>query len=196
MHCDFSGISEAVDQVKQAKQSIKEVKNTAKNLSKLSQSTKDFEKHAKRLKGMKPVTKEKIKAWMPKELAGMKRTKFNLTTKLGVADITSVSMTFEKDKKNKVVVKVVDGAGEGASILSPFLMVQKMSLDIENEKGYQRTETFDGTNVLVEYKNPPKEKTSMKYVLKNRFLVEINGAMNPKDLWALNKKLNIPSLEN
>lgn len=189
--CDF-GISE---KLKEAKQGIKTVKNTAKNVSELSKTAKDFEKNAKILKDTPPVSKEKIKAWMPVELDGRKREKYSLTTKLGVADITSLKMTFgDRKQKNKVEVNIVDGAGQGMSMISPFLMVQKMQMDVENEKGYQRTEKLDGNNVLVDYKNPPKEKTSMKYVLNDRFLVDISGDLNPKDLWALHNKLNIGKL--
>ncbi len=195
--CDFGvmdKVNEAKKSIKEVKQSVKTVKKTAENLSDLSKTAVDFEKTAKILKDTKPLTKEKMKAWMPTELDGMKRDTFSLTAKLGVADIASLNMTFADDKKNKVEVKIVDGAGGGTALISPFLMVQKMQMDVENEKGYQRTEKLDGNNVLIEYKNPPKEKTSMKYVLNDRFLVEIDGKMNPKDLWALHNKLNIAKL--
>lgn len=194
-NCDFGAIDTVVSKAKEAKQSVKTVKDGAMNLTKIAAGAEDMKKNAALLQKMKPVSKEKIKAWMPTELEGRKREKYSLTTKLGVADITSVSLTFGSNKeKNRVTFNIVDGAGQGVSMISPFLMVQKMQMDVENEKGYQRTEKLDGNNVLVDYKNPPHEKTSMKYVLDDRFLVDIEGKMNPKDLWKLHNKLNIGKL--
>lgn len=193
--CDTSAITDAVKQVEEAKKTFKEVKGMAKSVSKLAESAKDLESSTKRLEKLTPISKEKIKAWMPKELDGKKRTKFTVATKLGVAEISNIDMTFESsDKKNNISVKIIDGAGAGVAILSPVFMAQNMELDIENEKGYQRTEKRDGNNVLVEYSNPPNEKTSMKYVYDGRFLVEINGKMKPDALWKINNALHIEKL--
>ena len=183
-------IKEATDQVKEAKQGLD-------NLDNIMDGAEDMQKSIEKLTEATPVSKETIKAWMPEKLGDLKRTKYDIGQQMGFTKISNVHLTFKAEDKIKGVdVKVIDGAGNGASVISMNNLMLQVDVDSESETGYKRTKTFDGQKVMVDYSNPKYANRSLfKYIIDNRIYVEARGwQMEPDELWQHLKALKIETL--
>ena len=181
---------ETIDNVKEAKQNLN-------NVSEIVKGVEDVQKNVEKLSKLTPVSKEQIKAWMPKELGDLKRTKYEIGKQLGYVKISNVNLEFNTEDKNKLFrVKVIDGAGAGASFISVFVLMQNADVDSEDQTGYERTETFDNQKVLVKYSNSKyNNKSKLNYLINNRFLIEATGwKMKPDEVWNYLKKLEIENI--
>ena len=184
---------------KDATEKIGEATQAIDNLEKIADSAQDAQKNIEELAKMSPVTKETIKAWMPDELEDLKRTKYDIGKQMGFAQISNVQLTFKtEDKKKGIDVKIIDGAGNGASVISMNNLMLQVDVDSESETGYKRTEIFDGQKLLVDYSNPKYANRSLfKYIVDNRIYVEARGwQMEPNALWKYLKQLKIEKLLN
>ncbi len=183
-------IKEATDQVKEAKQSLD-------NFDNIIDGAEDMQKNVEELSKITPVSKETIKAWLPDKIRDLKRTKYDIGQQMGFTNISNVHLIFNaEDTKKGVDVKIIDGAGNGASIIAMNNLVLQVDVDSESETGYERTETFDGQKVMVAYSNPKyANRASFKYITNNRIYVEATGwQMNPDELWEYLKALKIETL--
>jgi len=187
-----------LSKIKEATKKVKEAKQSLSNVNEIIKGAEDVQKNIKKLSKITPITKDQIKDWMPKELGDLKRTKYEIGKQMGFANISNVNLEFKgTDDNNKTVkVKVVDGAGNGASFISMFLLVKNADVDSEDQTGYERTETFNGQKILVKYSNPKYgNKSKFNYLIDDRFLIEATGwKMEPKELWSYLKKLKLEKL--
>ena len=176
---------------------IKKVKKGFENVQQTLDIAKNFEKNTKRLASLTPLSKENFKTWMPENLDDLKRTKYEIGKQMGYAKISKVHLEYKTEDKNKgVSLKIIDGAGNGASVITMFNLTSQQDLDSESETGYKKTMTFDGVKVLVEYSNPKYANRSLlKYLLNDRLYVEARGwQMKPDELWEYLNKLKIEKL--
>lgn len=182
---------------KEAASKVKEAKQNIGNINEMVKGAEDMGKNIEKLAEFTPLTKEQIKTWMPEELGDLKRTKYEIGKQMGFAKISNVNLEFKAADNNKgVKVSVIDGAGNGASFISIFLMVKNTDVDSEDQTGYERTQTFDDQRTLVKYSNPKYgNKSTIKYLVNDRLLVEATGwDMEPEELWSYIKKLQIEKL--
>jgi len=182
----FNKIKEATEKVKEAKQGLE-------NVNEIVKGAKALEKTAKELTELTPITKEKIKAWMPDEVADLKRTSYNINSQMGVS---TFKLTFDGEDKKKININISDGAGNGVAIISMFTMMQNMEVDNEDESGYERTQIFDGQRTLIKYQSTGNyEKSKLQCLVNDRFGIEANALkMTPEELWGYIKKLEIEKL--
>jgi len=189
-----------INKFKEAAEKVKEAKQGLNNLEKIAKRAEDLQKNIKKLAETTPMTNETIKAWMPKELGNLKRTEYEIGKQMGFAKISNVYLTFkdEEEQNRSIKMSIIDGAGNGSSIVSMFNLTFQVDVDSENNTGYKRTETFDGQKVLVDYSNPEYANRSLfKYIIKDRFIVEARGwSMKPDELWKHLKQLEIEKLAN
>ncbi len=186
----LSKIKEATNQVKEAKQGLD-------NLDNIIDGAEDMQKNVEELSKITPVSNETIKAWLPDKIGDLKRTKYEIGQQMGFTKISNVHLTFKaEDTKKGVVIKIIDGAGNGASVISMNNLMLQVDVDSESETGYKRTETFDGQKVMVEYSNPKySNRASFKYIINNRIYAEATGwQMEPDELWEYLKALKIETL--
>lgn len=174
---------------------IKEATQGLENVNELIKGAEGLEKTIENLSELTPVTKEQIKAWMPKEINDLKRTEYNIG---GVIGISTFKLTFKGDTDKKINITISDGAGKGSAIIGMFSMMQNIEVDKENESGYERTQTFDGQPTLVKYHSSEKhEKSTLQCLFNGRFGIEANAwKMTPDELWSYIKKLEIDNLIN
>lgn len=184
-----------LNKIKEAAENVKEVKQGFGNLNELVKGAEDLEENIKELAEITPTTKEQIKAWMPEEVAGFKRTAFNISSQMG---ISTFKLTFKGDDNKKIDISISDGAGKGAAIVSMFIMMQNIEIDKEDESGYERTQTFDGQRTLIKYQSSENyEKATLQCLVNNRFGIESNAwKMTPEELWGFITKLEIEELVN
>ena len=184
-----------LNKMKEAAGAVKEAKQGLENVNEIVKGAQDLEKKTKELAELTPITKEQIKAWMPKEVADLKRTSFNIASQMG---ISTFKLTFIGDDDKKINITISDGAGNGSAIVSMFIMMQNMDVDKEDESGYERTQTFDGQRTLIKYQSSENhEKSTLQCLINQRFGIEANAwKMTPEELWNYIKKLEIEKLIN
>lgn len=176
---------------------LKEVKKGFENVQQTLDIAKNFEKDTKKLSALTPLSKEAIKSWMPERVDDLKRTKYEIGKQMGFAKISNVHLEYKTEDKSKgVSLKIVDGAKNGASVITMFKLTSQQDIDSESETGFKKTMTFDGVKVLVEYSNPKYANRSLfKYLINERLYVEARGwQMKPDELWNYLKKLEIHKL--
>ena len=188
----LSKIDKAVKKVKNAKQDISNINTIAKGFQ-------GMQKNIEALKKLTPITKETIKNWMPENILDMKRTKYEIGKQMGFAMVSNVHLDYKTEDKSKSIrLKIIDGAGNGATQVSMAALSMEADIDSESETGYKKTETFDDQKIMVEYSNPKYANRSLfKYTIKNRIYVEARGwGMKPNELWKYLKQLEIEKLTN
>lgn len=188
-----------LNKIKEATKKIKETKQNLNNVNEIIKGAEDVSKNIEKLSKLTPITKDQIKTWMPEELGDLKRTKYEIGKQMGFTKISNVNLEFKApDNKKGVKVSIIDGAGNGASFISMFLLVKNADIDSEDQTGYERTQKFDGQHTLVKYSNPKYgNKSTLKYLIDDRFLVETTGwDMKPDELWNYIKKLKLKKLNN
>ncbi len=71
-----------------------------------------------------------------------------------------------------IKITISDGAGNGAAIVSMFMMMQNM----EVESGYELTQTFDDQRALIKYQSAKNyEKATSQCLVNQRFGIEANA---------------------
>ncbi len=184
-----------INKFKEAAEKVKEAKQGLENVNEVIRGGEGLEKNIEKLSELTPITKEQIKAWMPKEIDDLKRTEYNIGSQMG---ISTFKLTFKGDDKKMIKITISDGAGKGAAIIAMFSMMQNMGIDKENESGYERTQTFDGQPTLIKYQSSENyEKSTLQCLFNERFSIEANAwKMKPEELWSYIKKLEIEKLTN
>ena len=187
-----SKIEKAVEKVKGVKQNVETVNTITKGFQ-------GMQKNIENLSEMTPVTKETLKEWMPKDVLDMKRTKYEIGKQMGFAVVSNVSLDYKtEDKSKSISLKIIDGAGKGATIVAMKKLELEMDVDSESETGYERTQTFGKQKILVKYYNSVYANHSFfKYIINDRVYVEARGkSLNPDELWNYLKKLEIEEIIN
>ena len=184
-----------LNKIKEAAGAVKEAKQGLGNVNEIVKGVQDLEENTKKLAELTPITKEQIKAWMPEEVADLKRTSYNIASQMG---ISTFKLTFKGDDDKKINITISDGAGNGSAIVSMFIMMQNMEVDKEDESGYERTQTFDGQRTLIKYQSSENyQKSTLQCLINQRFGIEANAwKMTPEELWGYIKKLEIDKLIN
>lgn len=184
-----------INKFKEAAEKVKEAKQGLENVNEVFKGAENLEKNIEKLSELTPVTKEQIKAWMPKEIDDLKRTEYNIGSQMG---ISTFKLTFKGDAKKMIKITISDGAGNGSAIIAMFSMMQNIDIDKENESGYERTQKFDGQPTLIKYQSTENyEKSTLQCLYNERFGIEANAwKMTPEELWRYIKKLEIEKLTN
>ncbi len=185
----FNKLKEATDKVKEAKQEFG-------NINEIVKGAEDLQENVEKLAKMTPMTKEAMKSWMPESIGSLERTKYDIGKQMGIANISTLSMEFKGEDSKRIRLNITDGAGNGASVISMFIMMKNADVDSESETGYERTETFGNQKVLIKYSNPKYNNSSkFSYLVNDRLFVEATGfAMEPEELWEYLEKLEIEEL--
>ena len=124
------------------------------------------------LKKLTPLTVDQLKALVPEEFMGMKRTRFNAHSQMGFGMVSADYKT-EGDNPKELQVQVMDCAGEaGYGYFSmSFLM---WSFEEQTDDGYQKTIQFNGEKAIEKYSKSSDQYT-LTYPSNDRFLVVLEG---------------------
>jgi len=132
----------------------------------------EMEKKMEELKKLTPMTTEQLKALLPEELMGMKRTNFNATSAMGWGSANATYRN-EGDEK-KFEVNIIDCAGEAGSGIWTLNYWTKMSYESENEDGYSKTVNFNGQKAVESY-HKYNDQHEITYTSGDRLLVTVKG---------------------
>ena len=177
--------------VKKAKEAKENVTNTQKVIKESTKMQDDI----KELSEATPLTNDEMKAWLPEEVDGMKRTAFK-TGAMGMMNIASVEATYAtEDKSRSFKVEVIDGAGEmGALSTAGLRMAFSMDFEEETESKTRKTVKKNGVKAIEEY-DKRRNQSVIQFMQDNRFYIKATGTnMEMDELWDLIDDMNADDL--
>ena len=154
---------------------LSELVSTAKNYSKINSSIDDMTKNIEKLKAMKPLNNEELKAALPETMLGLKRTELSVGDN-AMMQISSAEAKYSQENK-RIKLEIMDGAGETASaMVSIFMMGINVTKEKITENGFEKSTEINGMKAIVsEDKNGENINSKIQMVLKNRYIVTLNG---------------------
>lgn len=174
---------------------IKETKQSVSNTKNAMEEAKEMQKDIEALKEVTPLTNDELKAWLPDEINGMKRTKFT-AGQASFMKIASIEATYEsEDKSKKFKIQVLDGAGEmGAAATAGIRILLSQDFEEETESSIKKTVKRNGVKVIEEY-NKNSNNSSIQFLQDERFFINAQGTdMDLDETWDVIKKLDVEDL--
>lgn len=144
---------------------------TSYDLGNVEKNANDMTKKMEKLKALKPLSLDELKALLPEEIAGIKRTSFNTSSTMGFA----VSQgEYKKDDSTEINVAIYDGAGEAGAGMYAMMYMTKLNMQSESSDGYTRTIDFKGEKAVETYEKASNQNT-LTYLANDRLLVVLSG---------------------
>jgi len=149
-------------------------KETDTETSGTNTSTNPAEDMAKVMEEMKKIpalSTDQIKALLPEELMGMKRSSFSANSMMGYG---TGEATYKSEDGKEIKLTIFDCAGPAGVGLYSMMYWGAMNMESEDENGYKKTINFRSGKAIESY-----EKYSDQYGLMftsgNRLLVNVEG---------------------
>lgn len=165
----------------------KKIKETRENVSNTRKAVKEMEnmqEDLEDLQQMEPLTNEELKAWLPEEINGMKRTGYK-AGQTAYMQIAQVEGTYQnEDKSKRLKIQVIDGAGQmGAAATAGFRLVFSQDFEEEDEYKIRRTVRKNGMKAIEEYKKN-NNNSEVQFMQNDRFYIQVNGTnMDLDETW-------------
>lgn len=193
--CLISCESETVDQLKAVKTQVKNSSSVLGNLSNIEENAKNTEKQMEELKKLTPFSNDDFKAWMPEEIAGMKRVDYSFQSMMGSQGKLKFA---DESGDNTFEINIIDGAGEtGAAIVTSQNMLTGIygNFETENETKREQITERNGVKALeTYYKND--HRSEVKTMVNDRFMVQAKADnRTPEEVHELIQDLNIHQLQ-
>jgi len=132
----------------------------------------DMQKKMEELKKLTPLTTDQLKALLPEEIMGMKRSNFSANSMMGYA---SAEATYRNESDDKQIeLNILDCAGEAGSGIYQLSYWTKMSIQSESDNGYTKTVDFDGDKAVETYEKGGDSYELTRFV-SDRLLVIVKG---------------------
>jgi hypothetical protein len=150
-----------------------DLKNAANTADELNKKTEE-------LKKLTPLSTDELKALLPEELLGMKRTNFEAANMGGYA---SADATYRKypDDKPYISVSIVDCAGNRGASYYSMMFWAKMNIIKEGDTGYTKTVDWKGGRAIERFEKD-RDRYEFTYFSSDRYLVVLKGGKTGLDL--------------
>lgn len=195
---------------------LKELKKGISNTTTIVKNAKEAQDDIIKLKDAAPLTNDQLKAWLPEELDGMKRTAFK-AGQAGYVNIATIEGTYNTPDTEKYIqnedgkriynpenktlkVSVLDGAGPtGSMMIAGIKMLTKMDMEEQDEFTHKKTVTKNGIKAYQVAENPRHEtaapKTRVEFVYKSRLGVRVHGTnLTLEETWDYINELDLDEL--
>lgn len=167
-----------------------------KNLNKSADVAKDWEKNQEKLAAQTPMINDEMKALLPENLAGMKRTKFTVGDASMMGLVTGQA-SYSDDQGKSLDLTIMDGAGEaGSGMIALYAMTLSMDMEEETESGFSKNATVNGNRATVkEDRGEGWVRSEISALVSDRYIVTLNGTgMNYEELEGVFRKLDLSKL--
>jgi hypothetical protein len=174
---------------------IKEAKQNVSNTNKAFKEMNKMQEDIKELQNVEPLTNDQLKAWLPEEINGMKRTGY----KAGQGSYLQIAMiegTYSnEDKSKKFRIEVMDGAGEmGAAATAGMRIMFSQDFEEEDESKSRRSNKKNGMKTIEEYRKG-NNNSEIQLFHDDRFYVKANGTnMDIDETWDAIEELELDDL--
>ena len=137
-----------------------------------SATSEEMQKKMEELKKLTPLTTDQLKAMLPEEIMGMKRSSFNANSMMG---FSSAEATYRDSSSGKQInLSVFDCAGEAGAGVYSLSYWTKMNMQSETDNGYSKTVDFNGQKAVEGY-DKGGDTYELTYVASDRLVVTIKG---------------------
>lgn len=123
------------------------------------------------LKKLSPLTMDQLKALIPEEFMGMKRSSFNTTNAMGVA---TCNARYKSEDGKELKVEILDCAGEMGANMYSMRFFGLWNFEEENDNGYQKTIELNGDKAIEKFRKN-SNRYELTYFSNERFLVNLEG---------------------
>ena len=185
MSCKDNPVSKKISETRQT---VSNTTNAVKEMTRIQDDIKD-------LSEITPLTNEELKAWLPDNLQGMKRTSYK-AGEAGMMGIASIEATFaNEDKSKKFKIQVIDGAGQtGAAATMGMRMMMSQDFEEEDEYSSRKTITRKGKKAIIDHRKD-NSRSKIQIMANDRFYIEADGEnMSIDETWDALDKLNLDKL--
>lgn len=163
---------------------------TGTNPSNVNEAANDMTKMMEEMKKMPALSTDQIKALLPETLMGMKRASFSANSMMGYG---VGEARYKSDDGKELKLSVYDCVGT-AGVAWYSMMYWGMNMEREDENGYEKTTTFNGTKAIEKYEKG-SERYTITFPASNRLLVTVEGENTGLDMvkqaaGSLNLKVN------
>lgn len=148
------------------------------DLTKAGSNAEDMQAKMEALKKLPPLTIDQLKAMLPQELQGIKRSDFSANSMMGFA---VGEASYKKDDTTSIKLMVYDCAGEAGSAFYGMTYFTRMNMESESEGQYTKTIDFMGLKAIESYQQSDNKYT-LTYVNGDRTLVSIEGENTGLDM--------------
>lgn len=137
----------------------------------LAVAAEDLQKKSEALQKLSPYTLDQMKALLPEELAGVKRSEFNANSAMGTAYaeakyIVNDSTDFE--------LKIFDCAGQAGAGLYSLQYMGMINYQSESDHEYTKTIDFKGVKA-IEHLDKEDNDATLTWLSGDRLLVTLEG---------------------
>jgi hypothetical protein len=156
---------------------LSDIVSGVKNYSNMSKSMNDVTKNIEVLKKTTPLSNDELKAILPENLLGLKRTEFSVGD-ASMMNLSSAEAKYKNEDASKSMkLEIMDGAGEtGSAMVSILMMGLNMNKEKQTETGFEKTTEIDGMKALVsEEKREDHVSSKIQIIVKARYLLTISG---------------------
>ena len=131
----------------------------------------EMNKKTEELKKLTPMTVDQIKAMLPEQLMGIKRSSFDANSMMGFA---TADADYKKNDTTNIKITVMDCAGEAGSSFYALNYWTKMTIQSENDQGFTKTIDFMGGKAVEDYKKYNNTYT-LTFTANDRLLITLQG---------------------
>jgi len=142
------------------------------NATSVTAATDEMQKKMEELKKLAPLTTDQLKAMLPEEIMGMKRSNFSANSMMGYASAEARYKNENDDKE--IELNIFDCAGEAGAGIYSLSYWTKMSIQSESDNGYTKTVDFNGDKAVETY-DKGSDRYELTYVASDRLLVTVKG---------------------
>jgi hypothetical protein len=137
----------------------------------IKESGEEMQKKIEELKKLPPLTVDQLKAMLPEELSGIKRSSFSANSSMGVS---LGEANYKKDDTTNLRLVIYDCAGEAGSAFYSMNFFMKMNMESQDDNGYTKTTDFMGQKAMETYKKYNDHYT-ITYLANDHLMVTLEG---------------------
>ncbi len=137
-----------------------------------------FQKKSEELQKLTPYTLDQMKALLPEEIAGAKRSKFSANSAMGAAYAEG---EYSFNDSTEIELKIFDCAGQAGAGIYSMQYLGMMNFQSESDNEYTKTIEFKGGKA-VEHLDKQSNRASLTYLAGDRLLVTLEGENTGVDL--------------
>lgn len=139
--------------------------------SKLAETGDALQKKAEELQKLSPYTLDQMKAFLPEELAGGKRSNFSANSMMGAAFATG---TYQLNDSTDFQVNLYDCAGSAGIGIYNTMYMAAMNFQSESDHDYTKTIDFNGGKA-IEHAQKDGSNATLSYIAADRLFVTLEG---------------------
>lgn len=137
----------------------------------MAKSAEESQSKVEELKKLTPLSLDQLKALMPEEFMGMKRSNFSANSMMGAANCNA---TYKSEDGKELKLNIFDCAGEAGSSIYSLRYWTLWNFQQEDDNGYQKTVDFNGQKAIEKY-TKYNDEYGLTYMSGDRLLVSLEG---------------------